>query len=48
MRLGNLDKNKVNVICYWYFDELDEDNFHLGEDFESQIRVPFVMVERLR
>ena len=43
--LGNLYKNNVNVICYWYFDELDEDILQLGEDFESQTRVPIVFVE---
>ena len=47
-KLEYLYKRNINIICYWYYDELDEDILQLGEDYEKIIRVPFVMVERLR
>ena len=47
-KLEHMYKRNINIICYWYYDELDEDILELGEDYELIIKVPFVMVERLR
>ncbi len=47
-KLEYLYKRNINIICYWYYDELDEDILEMGEDFESYIKVPFVLVERLQ
>jgi len=45
IRLKVLHKRKINVICYWYYDEDDEKQLQEGEDYESCTGLPFVMIE---
>jgi len=45
IKIGKLYREKVNVTCYWYYEEDDYDILEKGEDFESFIKVPFIMIE---
>jgi hypothetical protein len=45
IKLRTLYKRNIKVTCFWYYDKDDYDALEAGEDFESHIGIPFVMIE---
>ena len=45
-KLENIhNKNKIDVVINWYYEEDDEDMLEAGEDYQSILKIPFKMVE---
>lgn len=44
-KLEAIHKAGSDVVINWYYEEDDEDMLEAGEDYQSIIRVPFVMKE---
>jgi len=40
--LEKLYDSGTNISIHWYYEELDEDMFEIGEDFSEALSIPFV------